>query len=197
MRIATDHREVILVTAARLFARKPFHEVLMDDVAEQAGIAKGTIYRHFPNKEELFSAMSFWYLETISAELEIVAGHKDPPLARLRQMVVRVVEVIQERQDFFQVMQRHELNLWAQKRDDFMARRTMIRSHFLNVMNEAIEQKALRVPFKAEIAADMLLGMIRSLLRFSVPQPTPDEAAGMAMHLFLNGLKADRTGGKS
>src|SRR5262245_54602201 len=115
MRIATDHREAILVTAAKLFARKPFHEVLMDDVAEQAGIAKGTIYRHFPNKDELFSALSFWYLETISAELEIVAARKDPPLVRLRQLVVRVVEVVQERQDFFQVMQRHELNLWAQK----------------------------------------------------------------------------------
>lgn len=197
MRIATDHREAILVTAAKLFARKPFHEVLMDDVAEQAGIAKGTIYRHFPNKDELFSALSFWYLETISAELEIVAARKDPPLARLRQMVVRVVEVIQERQDFFQVMQRHELNLWAQKRDDFMARRTMIRSHFLKVMNEAVEQKMLRIPFKVEVAADMLLGMIRSLLRFSNPQPKPEEAAEMAMHLFLNGLKTDRAGGKS
>ena len=37
MRVAVDHRETILQTAAKLFARKPFHEVLMDDVADQAG----------------------------------------------------------------------------------------------------------------------------------------------------------------
>ena len=39
MRVATDHRELILSSAASLFAHKPFHEVLMDDVAMLAPLA--------------------------------------------------------------------------------------------------------------------------------------------------------------
>ena len=90
MRIATDHREAILHNAARLFARKPFHEVLMDDVAVQTGIAKGTIYRYFPNKAELFVALSMRFVEMLGEEVERTIASNDP-VVNMRAMLVRLV----------------------------------------------------------------------------------------------------------
>src|SRR4051794_27410939 len=110
MRIATDHREAILQTAARLFARKPFHEVLMEEIAEQTGIAKGTVYRFFPNKDDLFASLYVRFVEMLSCEVGRAAGAE--PLESMRRMLVRLSQVVHENHDFFQVMQRRECDVW-------------------------------------------------------------------------------------
>ncbi len=48
----------ILDAALDVFAEKGFHEARMDEIAEHAGITKGTIYLYFESKEELFLAMA-------------------------------------------------------------------------------------------------------------------------------------------
>ncbi|NBT62453.1 MAG: TetR/AcrR family transcriptional regulator, partial [Planctomycetia bacterium] len=48
-------QEKILAAAEVMFASKRFHEVLMEDIAIGAGVGKGTIYRYFKNKEELYA----------------------------------------------------------------------------------------------------------------------------------------------
>lgn len=187
MRVAVDHRESILHTAAKLFARKPFHEVLMDEVAEQTGIAKGTVYRHFPNKDDLFGALSMRYLDMLSDGIGVIAESELPPLKRMEAMLVRMVELVYEHKDFFQVMQRHESN-WQFRGNEFLSRRNRMRDHFVVVMAEAEQLKLLTLPFPRTQAADMLLGMVRNLMRFSDPQPQPRELARMVMHIFVNGL---------
>ena len=48
---------LLLEAAERAFARLGFHGARMDDVAAEAGVAKGLLYRHFASKEELFGAL--------------------------------------------------------------------------------------------------------------------------------------------
>ena len=188
MRIATDHREAILVTAARLFARKPFHEVLMDDVAVQAGIAKGTIYRSFPNKEDLFAALSLRFLEQLAARLSQLVDGSREPVENIRRMVVRMAEIIGEDQDFFRVMQRRECEVYERKAPEFLQRRTFLRDKFAEQIQRGIDCGAMCCPYGAVMAADMLLGMVRNLLRFSNPLPTPERIAEIALHMFEYGV---------
>jgi AcrR family transcriptional regulator len=57
-RLQPAARRVLLMAAAvRTFARFGFAGTRMDDVAEEAGVAKGLLYRHFPSKEALFQAI--------------------------------------------------------------------------------------------------------------------------------------------
>ena len=44
----------IMKTAAILFSRKDFHSVSVDEIADQVGLSKGTIYLYFETKENLF-----------------------------------------------------------------------------------------------------------------------------------------------
>ena len=46
-------REELINAAARLFLKKDFAAISMDEVAEKAGVAKGTLYLYFKTKEEL------------------------------------------------------------------------------------------------------------------------------------------------
>lgn len=186
MRIAIDHREAILLTAARLFARKPFHEVLMDDVAVQAGIAKGTIYRYYPNKDDLFAALSIRFLDRIVAEVEdLDAGG---PLETIHAMICRSVAFIVENHDFFRVMQRRECEIYERKGSAFGQRRTSLRDLYAAQLRTAEQMGLIECPFGVEAAADMLLGMVRNILRFSNPMPSPQRVAEMTMHVFVRGV---------
>lgn len=47
-------KDIIIDAAARLFTEKGYYSTSMDDVAKEAGVAKGSLYYHFKNKSQLF-----------------------------------------------------------------------------------------------------------------------------------------------
>lgn len=47
----------ILDAAESLFAARPFHEVLLDDIAAKAHVGKGTVYLHYSSKEDVYLAV--------------------------------------------------------------------------------------------------------------------------------------------
>ena len=49
-------RERILGTAYELFSHRGVHDVGIDELVERAGVAKSTLYKHFPSKDELVLA---------------------------------------------------------------------------------------------------------------------------------------------
>ncbi len=53
----TARRDQIIAAAAECFARSGYHVTTMADIAEAAGVSKGTPYLYFPGKEALFIAL--------------------------------------------------------------------------------------------------------------------------------------------
>jgi AcrR family transcriptional regulator len=71
----------ILDCAAALCARSGYHELAVADVAERAGVAKGTIFRYFPTKEDLGRALAEAHLARWNDDLERRAARMSgPPL---------------------------------------------------------------------------------------------------------------------
>jgi AcrR family transcriptional regulator len=53
--VVSEFRSLEIIEAARtVFAAKGFNNATMDDIAEAAGVAKGTVYLYFPSKREIF-----------------------------------------------------------------------------------------------------------------------------------------------
>ncbi len=52
-----EREELILQAAEEMLAEKGYHETSMDEIAVRVGIAKGTVYLHFPSKEDLVMAI--------------------------------------------------------------------------------------------------------------------------------------------
>ena len=83
-----DIRDLILDAVDALLARYGYGKMTMEDVAKQVGIGKGTIYLHFPSKEELVLAHIDRIAGTVVRKLEELAGSSDPIDRRLRRMLV-------------------------------------------------------------------------------------------------------------
>ena len=75
---AAANRKLILVTAEALFAERGVEAVTMADIAQAAGVGKGTLYRRYVNKPELCLALMH----------EQMLAFQDGVLARLREFAV-------------------------------------------------------------------------------------------------------------
>lgn len=52
-----ERRNELLDVGAGFFATQPYDEVLMEDIAAQAGVSRALLYKYFPGKRELFAAI--------------------------------------------------------------------------------------------------------------------------------------------
>jgi AcrR family transcriptional regulator len=93
---AQRNRERILEVAKRAFTRSGANTSL-DDIAKQARVGPGTLYRHFPTREELLQAVYRSEMEKLAgAEREF--AHRMPPIEALRAWLLLFVEAIETKQ---------------------------------------------------------------------------------------------------
>jgi AcrR family transcriptional regulator len=72
-------RQAILEAALAVFVADGFAAAKLDDVAARAGVAKGTIYLHFKDKQDLFEQMVREAVSPVIARLEALAKLPDLP----------------------------------------------------------------------------------------------------------------------
>lgn len=61
-------KDTILHAARTVFARKGYAATVVEDIAEEAGIGKGTLYLYFPSKEQVYLAALLEDARTLDAE---------------------------------------------------------------------------------------------------------------------------------
>jgi len=69
-RAKASRRRAILSAADKQFARRPYHQVLLEDIAADADVAKGTLYLYFENKADLYLALIVESLAPLIERLE-------------------------------------------------------------------------------------------------------------------------------
>jgi len=93
-----ERRDAILAAALDEFASRGFEAARLDDVARRAGVAKGTIYLYFRDKETLFQELVRTMLTPLVGTIEAL-GAADVPLAMLADRIADlfVTEVYETR----------------------------------------------------------------------------------------------------
>src|ERR1700688_4243823 len=93
---AQRNRQRILEVAKQAFTRSGANASL-DDIAKQAGVGVGTLYRHFPTREELLQAVFRSELERLAAA-EPKLGEEMPPIEAFRAWLFLFVDAIAAKQ---------------------------------------------------------------------------------------------------
>ncbi len=100
--VVTEFRCSEIVRAARkVFSRKDFRDATVDEIAEVAGLAKGTVYQYFPSKQEIFLAALRLGIHEL---IELTRGRMeqaDGIQAKLKAFVCTRLEYLEENRDFF------------------------------------------------------------------------------------------------
>src|SRR5260370_11350383 len=113
----------MLEAAAHLFGTQRFHEVRMDDVASVAGVGKGTIYRYFEDKDELYLALLARAGDQLSERFRLEVAAAVTPLAKLEALTAAVLTFFDEQPHVFDLIQRADAQRgldtpWQKTRDD-------------------------------------------------------------------------------
>ncbi len=82
--LAERRSEEILVVATEVFAEKTFQSTDVQVIADRLGVGKGTIYRYFPSKEELFLAAVSRGMDRLRDALDPHMNSDGPPRERIR-----------------------------------------------------------------------------------------------------------------
>lgn len=165
MQVLKDEKqEKILAAAARMFATRPFHEVLLSEVAAEAGVGKGTIYTYFENKEELYRSVLYGGFSTVLDRLrERLKKGVDKPRQSLRILVQEYVRFAFLNPYVFELMRTASVK--ASERAKWMQKRQELSDLIESIIRQGIELGQFDDPHP-ELTALFIPGLVRSALLF-------------------------------
>jgi TetR/AcrR family fatty acid metabolism transcriptional regulator len=178
-----EQAEKILEAASRLFGRRRFHEVRMEDIAAEAEVGKGTLYRYFADKEELYLALlgraAGQYMRLIAAE----SAKPTDARKKLRALVAAGFVFFERQPHLGPLIQRAEVthadSPWQPARERFLAIAA-------DILNQAREDGEFTVADPAT-AALLLLGGVRSIYLFG-RKPRSRDVADRIVNVWLYGV---------
>ena len=161
-------REAILNAADHLLVRYGYRKMTVDDIAQEAGVGKGTIYLHFASKEEVALSHVDRIVERLKERLWAIARSEADVAIRLRLMLVaRVLFRFDSVQHYTQSLN----DLLAALRPNLLARRARYFEEearvFAEVLNEGARAQAFDVHDTLSTAF-ALIHATNSLLPYSL-----------------------------
>lgn len=76
-------RERILDAALNVFSNKGYHDTRLDEIVDESGTSKGSIYFHFPNKEKLFVALIDKFTDLLERKVTEAVPEDAPAMERV------------------------------------------------------------------------------------------------------------------
>ncbi len=161
-------REAILDATDLLLSRYGYQKMTIDDLAKEVGIGKGSVYLHFPSKEEIVLSHIDRIIEQLKGKLSAIAKSSSAPEERLRKMLkTRVLHRFESVQHYTKNLN----DLLSAIRPNFLARRESYFEQeariFAFVIEEGQQSKEFVAGDAAEIAESLILAT-NSLLPFSL-----------------------------
>ena len=210
-----DKRHEIMQAAEKLFTSRRFHEITLDDVAASAGVGKGTIYRHFRDKDDLF-------FRTATAGFDELCGlisrkvHGEAPFSeQLVDACEGISTFLDRRRPLFRMMQTEDgrptrPSLRSESGDRGMfhrssasvpplrAGRAMWREKqkalltaVASVLRKGVDEGRLRRDIPPEVLASYLLAMLRTRTREATDVSCALRRLEVITDLFYRGASPD------
>jgi AcrR family transcriptional regulator len=181
----------ILAAAVELFAKQGFAATEVQQIADRAGVGKGTVYRHFVNKDRLFLAAADLGLRHLKDAVNQSAHGLVTPLERLRAGVVAFLQFFREHPAFVDLMIQERAHFRDRQSPTFFGRKDdEMTCRWRDEFNELIRQGVLR-PLPVEHLMDFIeQSLFGAVLVHFLGQRDPATAADgqRVADLILNGI---------
>jgi AcrR family transcriptional regulator len=190
-----ERRQEILDAALRCFVRTGYQGTSMQDIVEESGLSKGTLYWYFDSKQALFMEL---FDRIVGQMLEPVAVALDAPgspVERLHRLSAAVNEVSIDGEEWTAMPLTFLLEIWQEK--DFMVHYTEMVNAFAEQVEGIIEEGIAAGEFRPVPAGPISMGLMAlydGLFLYAMTGLSRDFAAECEamMELVLAGLGADK-----
>ncbi len=181
-------REKILRSATSLFAEKRFDHVLIDDIAARAGVGKGSVYRQFSSKEELYTVTvieGYIDLRTrVAADLDNTKSAADLVTTIVKQLVA----YFWNRLEFFELL-RDPTRLPRGYENRYRSERQKLVELLSRIIAQGAEDGVLSSDLDPRLLVECLFGMIRGIQRYrrGTGSLSQQEVVNTVVRVFLDG----------
>lgn len=194
-----DKRQQIMQAAERLFTSRRFHEITLDDVTRTAKVGKGTIYRYFRDKDDLF----FQTATSGFDELCELLRHQVPAGAsffdQLTEACGQISRFFEQRRQLFRMMQTVEgrMHWCGALRDRWLERRKGLVTAVAEILAKGVAEGQVRADIPPEVLAHLLLGLLRTRARDLSEAAPADCGLALVVDVFYNGVSQRSAGGQT
>lgn len=190
----------IIKAAAQVFADRGFSGTVMADIADRAGIGKGTLYEYFDSKEDLFFAVFEWFTQETEAAAKVsISALGGSVSERLAVLSESVMQSWLEMKDLFTLV----MEFWAASASSQMKQRFKgyfrqayedFRRIVAALIREGIEHGEFREDIVPESVAAALVGSWDALLLQAWFDETfdPLTTARNFVAVLIRGLAAEK-----
>lgn len=183
----------IISVAMDLFSKQGFEQTTVEQIAEEADIAKGTIYNHFPVKEAI-----------ICEHVQRIIREQGPEvLSQIRQLPdtrSRLITVLRKSMDWMNVNLNNDIYekyfIYRMQTIVYSIKDQSLRSGVSGVLEEILELGKEAGEIRQDVSSVVLAGHLETIASFTaigwVTRPecfAINEAIEMNVDIFLNGVK--------
>ncbi len=145
----------IIEAAAHVFSVKGFSGTSVSEIAENAGVGKGTIYEYFDSKEELFFKVFEWFSEELASSITVgisaLGGSASGRLSAIGEATIASWDQIKGM--FSLVFEFWAASASSHSRDRFKASFRDIYSDYRTIISSLISEGIARGEFRADLDA--------------------------------------------
>jgi AcrR family transcriptional regulator len=182
-----DKQNEILEAAASVFAARDFHEVRIDEIAAAAGVGKGTIYRYFETKEDLYFATITEGWDALNDRLAAALPAETSPSRRLERIAREALAFFWDRRALLTLLRSDERRFphWDA---ELQKRRDVLGKLVERAITEGILAGEFR-PIDPRIGAELFRGMLRAANCWRRPEDTIEQLVCEIVGIFRHGIE--------
>jgi AcrR family transcriptional regulator len=159
-----DTKDKIVSVATKLFSRFGFQKTSMDEIAKFARKAKGSLYYHFANKEELFREVVVKEVDEIKSKLSDLLNNSEYSAeGKLKNYMLTRMELMQHAPNFQETMHPGEIDHYEftdDIRHDFDA---WERERLITIINDGVERGEFNIEIDTDVLSDIILMITKGL----------------------------------
>jgi AcrR family transcriptional regulator len=185
-------KERILEAALEIFSQKGFHPATTDEIAERAGVGKGTLYRYFETKDKLFAELVRLRLEELEIRAGSVMDGHDDVLTMISKYIRVYFEFFDGNQRLFRLIVQEQLELGEHSVEEYFRKVMRAIPHLKRKVYEGTQQGILKdVDFQTVFYGTMGFahGVIQKWLARDCSYSLVDELPGVLEVLFYGFVK--------
>ncbi len=186
-------KQRIIEKAGEMFPRFGFSKVTIDELSEELGISKKTIYRYFTSKDEIADAVYKWTVMSVKTRLQEIMQEPIDYLDRLYMLCEFIGQFLSRMHKTAQQdLIKHRPDLWEKIE---LYRKQEVFPIFENVLDEGIKLGIVRRDIQKDLTLLVMTSAVEGILTPEILIHKPfsaEDAFRSIIDIFFNGVLTDK-----